>query len=103
MIKIYGLPTCPYCDYVYEQIRGRENEFEYINIGSNIRNMGAFIRLRDSNPAFDHSKDIGDVGIPVFVMEDGSVTLDPADVGLIEYGTAGACSVEDHKSGRGGC
>ena len=31
MIKIYGMPTCPYCDYVHEQIKGRENEFEYIN------------------------------------------------------------------------
>ena len=37
MIKIYGMPTCPYCDYVEEQIRGREDEFEYINIGEHIR------------------------------------------------------------------
>ena len=41
MIKIYGMPTCPYCDYVHEQIVGREDEFEYINIGENIRNLGA--------------------------------------------------------------
>lgn len=27
MIKIYGMPTCPYCDYVHEQIKGREDEF----------------------------------------------------------------------------
>ncbi len=26
-------------DYVHQQIVGRENEFEYINIGENIRNM----------------------------------------------------------------
>ena len=103
MIKIYGMPTCPYCDYIHEQIIGRENEFEYINIGENIRNMGAFTRLRDTNPAFDHSKEIGDVGIPAFVLEDGSITLDPAAVGLIEYGTPDACSIEDHKSGRKGC
>ena len=49
MIKIYGMPTCPYCDYVHEQVRGREDEFEYINIGENISNMGAFIRLRDAH------------------------------------------------------
>ena len=103
MIKIYGMPTCPYCDYIHEQIQGRENEFQYINIGENIRNMGAFTRLRDSDPAFDHSKEIGDVGIPAFVLEDGSITLDPADVGLIEYGTPGACSIDDHKNGRKGC
>ena len=49
MIKIYGMPTCPYCDYIHEQIKGRENEFEYINIGENIRNMSAFTRLRDAD------------------------------------------------------
>ena len=103
MVKIYGMPTCPYCDYIHEQIVGRENEFEYINIGENIRNMGAFTRLCDTNPAFDHSKEIGDVGIPAFVLEDGSITLDPAVVGLIEYGTPDVCSIEDHKRGKKGC
>ena len=103
MIKIYGMPTCPYCDYVHEQIEGRENEFEYINIGENIKNMGAFTRLRDTNPTFDHSKEVGDVGIPAFVLEDGSITLDPADVGLVEYGGAAACSIDDHKNGKRGC
>ncbi len=103
MIKIYGMPTCPYCDYVHEQIAGRENEFEYINIGENIRNMSAFTRLRDTSPVFDHCKAIGDVGIPAFVFEDGRVSVDPADAGLIEYGSPNACSVDDHKNGRKGC
>ena len=103
MIKIYGLPTCPYCDYVYEQVKDRKDEFEYINIGAHIRNMSRFIRLRDTNPAFDHSKEIGDVGIPAFVFPDGHVSLDPADSGLIEYGSEAACSIDDHKSGKKGC
>ncbi len=87
MIKIYGLPSCPYCDYIYEQIKGREDEFEYINIGDHIRNMSAFMKLRDNSPVFDHSKEIGDVGIPAFVLEDGTITLKPEDVGLVEYGS----------------
>ena len=103
MIKIYGMPTCPYCDYVHQQIIGRENEFTYINIGENIRNMSAFTRLRDTSPVFDHCKEIGDVGIPAFVFEDGRISIDPADAGLIEYGTPNACSIEDHKNGRKGC
>jgi len=103
MIKIYGMPTCPYCDYIHEQIVGREDEFQYINIGENIRNMGIFTRMRDTNPVFDHCKEIGDVGIPAFVFEDGRISLDPADAGLIEYSSPDACSIEDHKSGRKGC
>lgn len=103
MIRIYGMPTCPYCDYVHEQIKDQEDAFEYINIGENIRNMSAFMRLRDTNPVFDRMKAIGDVGIPAFVFEDGRVSVDPVDAGLIEYGAANACSVADHKSGRKGC
>jgi glutaredoxin-related protein len=77
--------------------------YEYINIGENIRNMSAFTHLRDNSPVFDHCKEIGDVGIPAFVLEDGTVSIDPADVGLIEYGAPAACSIEDHRSGRKGC
>ena len=87
MIKIYGMPSCPYCAYVHQQIIGRENEFEYIDIGENIRNMSAFTRLRDTNPVFDRMKAIGDVGIPAFVFEDGRVSIDPADAELIHFGS----------------
>ena len=83
MIKIYGMPSCPYCAYVHKQIIGRENEFEYIDIGENIRNMSAFTRLRDTNPVFDRMKAIGDVGIPAFVFEDGRVSIDPASGSLL--------------------
>ena len=103
MIKIYGMPSCPYCEYVHKQIKGREKEFQFIDIGKNIRNMSAFTKLRDTNPVFDRMKAIGDVGIPAFVFEDGRVSIDPADAGLIEYGSPEACSIEDPKSGRKGC
>ena len=104
MIKIYGLKTCPYCDYVKEQIVGQEDKFQYIDIGTHVRYMHEFMDLRDNRKEFDHSKEIGDIGIPAFVLEDGSITLDPADVGLIEYGTEmPSCSIEDHKNGKKGC
>ena len=41
------MPICPYCDYICEQIKGRKDEFEYINIGEHIRYLSAFMRLRD--------------------------------------------------------
>ena len=84
MIKIYGMPTCPYCAYVDEQVKG-DKRFKVIDIGENVRYMGAFMRLRDKSAAFDHSKEIGDIDIPAFVLEDGTVTLKPEDVGLKEY------------------
>lgn len=85
MIKVYVMPTCPYCDFLDDQLKGREDEFEVINIGEHIRNLSAFMRLRDTEPIFDHLKAIGDVGVPAFVLEDGTVSVDPADAGLIGY------------------
>ncbi len=104
MIKIYGLKTCPYCDYIKEQIKGKEDKFLYIDIGTHVQYLHEFIDLRDNRDEFNHSKEIGDIGIPAFVLEDGSITLDPAKVGLVEFGTKiVSCSIEDHNKGKNGC
>jgi hypothetical protein len=36
-------------------------------------------------------------------MGDDRGSIDPADAGLIEFGSPAACSIEDHKSDRKGC
>ena len=52
MIKIYGMPTCPDCTYVEEQIKGNDR-YQVIDIGAHVKNLKEFLRLRDSSPAFD--------------------------------------------------
>ena len=81
MINMYVMHTCPDCEYVERQVEGNP-DFEVIDIGKHVRNLKQFLDLRDSNPAFDEAKAIGDVGIPCYVREDGSVTLYSKDVGL---------------------
>ena len=51
MIKIYGMETCPDCTYVEEQVKGN-NQYEVIDIGQHVRDLKAFLRLRDHHPAF---------------------------------------------------
>ena len=72
MIKIYGMETCPDCTYVEEQVKGN-NQYEVIDIGQHVRDLRAFLRLRDHNPAFNEAKSIGAVGIPCFVLEERDV------------------------------
>ena len=81
MIKMFVMHTCPDCEYVEKQVEGNP-DFEVIDIGKHVRNLKQFLDLRDSHPAFDEAKRIGDVGIPCYVREDGSVTLMSVDVGL---------------------
>lgn len=81
MIKIYGMPSCPDCVYVEHQVEGNSN-YEIIDIGSHVRLLKEFLRLRDSSTAFDGARKAGAAGIPCFVLEDGRITLIPEEAGL---------------------
>ena len=104
MIKIYGMETCPHCASVHSQITGKENEYEFIDIGSHVRKLKEFLKLRDNNPIFEQIKASGRVGIPCFVFEDDSISLNPDDVGLkSEIETTSCCSMADHLEGKKDC
>ena len=81
MIKIYGMSTCPDCTYVEEQVKGND-QYEIIDIGAHVKNLKEFLRLRDKSPVFDAMKRVGAVGIPCFLLEDGTVTFKPREAGL---------------------
>lgn len=93
MIKMYVMKTCPYCSYVEKQIVGNP-EFKVIDIGEDVRYMHEFLALRDHNPAFDEAKREGDIGIPCYVLPDGTVTLQSVDVGLKPMPDGSACRID---------
>lgn len=81
MIKIYGMKSCPDCVAVDKQVEG-DSRYQVIDIGEHVRLLKEFLRLRDNNPVFDEAKKKGYAGIPCFVLEDGTVTLNPEEAGL---------------------
>ncbi len=81
MIKIYGMKTCPDCMAVEEQVKG-DSRYQVIDIGEHVRHLKAFLQLRDNSPAFAEAKRMGYAGIPCFVLEDGTVTLNPEKAGI---------------------
>ncbi len=81
MIKMYVMPTCPDCEYVERQVEGDPN-FEVVDIASHVRLLKEFLDLRDHRPEFAEARAIGDVGVPCYVRDDGSITLYSAEVGL---------------------
>lgn len=104
MIKIYGMDTCPDCIYVKEQLKGNSN-FEYIDIGSHVRLLKEFLKIRDHSEAFIPVKEKGQIGIPCFVLEDGTVSLSAEDAGLKNRPSeeTAACSTEEHLKGTKRC
>lgn len=93
MIKVFVMQTCPDCTAVKEQAKN-DPRFELIDIGEHVRNLKQFLTLRDNNPAFDAVKRHGSIGIPCFVLEDGSVTFSLEDVNLKETETGASCSID---------
>jgi glutaredoxin-related protein len=65
VITVYGTHTCPDCSFVEDQIKD-DDGFRLVDIGSHVKNLKAFMALRDSNPVFDSVKNKG-IGIPAFV------------------------------------
>lgn len=95
MIKMYVMQGCPDCEYVKKQVEGNQ-DFEIIDIGRRVSNLKEFLKLRDTNPAFDEAKEVEDIGIPCYVLEDGTVTLYSKDVGLVPNPDAdgASCSID---------
>jgi glutaredoxin-related protein len=74
MIKVYVMDSCPDCVEV-KQRYGRNPDFELIDIGILARNLKDFIVLRDTHPAFEKVRERGNIGIPCFIKEDGTVLI----------------------------
>ena len=93
MIKVFVMDTCPDCTQVKQQLRSNP-QYQLIDIGEHVRNLKAFLRLRDRHPAFDAVKAHGSIGIPCFVMEDGRVVFSADEVVIDNSAEGAACSID---------
>ena len=69
MIKIYGMSTCIDCTNLNYLVKNN-NKYEVIDIGLHVKDLKAFLNLRDNHAVFDQAKKTGSIGIPCFVLED---------------------------------
>ena len=77
MIKVYGAPKiCITCRNFKHIIESRKLILEEIDIIENTANLKAFLNLREGNKTFNECRANNKIGIPCFVREDGTVTVD---------------------------
>ena len=74
MTKIYVMESCPDCTEV-KALYSNHPDYELIDIGHQARSLKEFLALRDQHPAFVKVRERGNIGIPCFVREDGSVAI----------------------------
>ena len=75
-MKIYGTDLCPDCVAAKKILDEKNSPYDYVDITKNIADLKAFMRLRDTSPAFDAVKKAGNIGVPAFVLEDGEIRLE---------------------------
>lgn len=76
-IIMYGAEICPDCVEAKKQLEDCDNiQLEYRNISEKISTLKEFLQYRDKESIFKPIKEEGKVGIPFFILEDGSKTFD---------------------------
>ena len=76
MLKIYGSMQCPDCVACRKDLDAAGVAYEYLDFADDLRNLKAFLAIRDKEAVFAPVKENGSIGIPCILREDGSVTLD---------------------------
>ncbi len=88
MVTFYGSHICSGCREAKALFEEKGfHGYEFIEITETIDNLRAFLKLRDTREELKEAKEAGRIGIPCFVREDGSITLEAQDV-LKEAGIA---------------
>ena len=79
-ITVIGSRLCSDTLYALDKLEEAQADFTFRDITASLEDLKAYLALRDSNPLYEAVKQNGSIGIPAFVLEDGTVTLDLADV-----------------------
>lgn len=103
-IIMYGAEICPDCVEAKDQLKSyRDIELDYRNITKDTRTLKEFLSYRDHEKMFDSIIEDGKIGIPLFILEDGTKTFEIYNYLNIEKTNleqiANSCSID----GKGNC
>ena len=65
MLTIYGTKLCPDCVQCLADLDAAGVPYEYLDFFDDLRNLKAFLKLRDSSQIFNDAKENGNIGIPM--------------------------------------
>lgn len=71
-MKVYGSHLCEDTQKALKELK----DVEFRNISEDLSALKEFLVIRDNSPLYDEVKKNGGIGIPVFVLDDGTVTFD---------------------------
>ena len=75
-VTVIGSHLCPDTLYALNRLSAAKADIEFKNLSASLPDLKAYLAQRDSNPLYASVKEAGGIGIPCFVLEDGTTTLD---------------------------
>jgi glutaredoxin-related protein len=79
-IIMYGTEICPDCVEAKKQLMNSTDiELDYRNITEKTATLKEFLSYRDHEKVFEPIIERGSIGIPFFILEDGTKTFEISD------------------------
>lgn len=75
-VTVIGSHLCPDTLYALNRLAAVKAEITFKNLSASLPDLKAYLELRETNPLYAPVRESGGIGIPCFVLEDGSATLD---------------------------
>ena len=79
-ITIIGSHLCPDTLYALHKLIDRKASVDFKNLSADLKDLKAYLSVRETEPAFEAVKKNGGIGIPFFILEDGTRTLNLDEV-----------------------
>ena len=75
-VTVIGSHLCPDTLYALNKLVEAKADITFQNLSASLPDLLDYLALRVSSPVFEGPKAKGSLGIPCFVREDGTVTLE---------------------------
>lgn len=79
-LTVIGSHLCPDTLYALNQLSGAGAEIDFKDILSRHGALQDYLQIRESSPLYEEVRGTRRLGIPCFVKEDGTMTLELKDV-----------------------
>ena len=75
-VTVIGSHLCPDTLYAIQKLKEADADLSFANISAALADLKTFLAIRESDALYDEVRKNGGIGIPLFVLEDGTRTLD---------------------------
>jgi glutaredoxin-related protein len=103
-VIMYGAGICKDCVQAKELLSNYPQiQLDYRSITDDVKTLKEFLSYRDHEELFTSVREKGSIGIPFFILEDGTKTLEVADIigpeHTVSAQSGDSCSID----GKGNC